>query len=427
MNGLVARLLRATATIDPHEIRAVVLSFFLFFFLLGSYFILRPVREMLGTVYGADNLEQLFTATSIGALISAPIYAGLASRIKLAVFLPWVYGFFIVTLLGFYVLFTTVEQDRWIAAAFYVWVSIFNMFITSIFWSVMADTYSRAQGKRLFGFISAGGSLGAVAGPALTVLLAERIGNNALLLCSAVGFAIGIAILVLLQQEKARVAAHESEPSQTTFDHALGGNPFAGFTLIFKSPYLMFIAGFVLLLTWVSTILYFQQAELVAQAFESRAERTRVFGIVDLIVNSAAIFLQLFGVSRIAKRFGVTTLLVAGPVIMTFAFVALAASPVLMMLLSVMVVRRITEYAITRPGREMLFTVVDQETKYKGKNVIDVVVYRFGDVSSAWLIDGARALGVAAAGIAAGGVVVSLVWGWLGLRAGRRHEEIKAA
>ena len=308
---------------------------------------------------------------------------------------------------------------------FYVWVSVFNLFIASVFWSLMSDMYSRLQAKRLFGFIAAGGSAGAIGGPTITAFLAERIGNNGLLLCSAAGFAVAIALLILLGREKAHVASHEAD-EPTKLDHTLGGTPFDGFKFLAKSPYLILVAGFVILLTWVSTILYFQQAEMISAAFESREKRTTVFAAIDLIVNIGAVLIQLFGTGRIAQRFGVTTILMIGPLLMMLAFAAVAISPILIVLLSVQAVRRISEYAITRPGREMLFTVVGQESRYKSKNVIDTVVYRFGDLSSAWVIAGLQGIGIGAAGIGVFGLLVSGVWAWSGRHLGRRYENIRS-
>jgi len=424
--SFVARILRVSAKIEPHEAKAVVLSFLLFAFILGSYYILRPVRDALGTVYGVENLHHLFTATSIGALIAAPVYGAFASKIRLSTFLPWVYGFFILTILGFYALFSTTAEDRWVAAAFYVWVSIFNLFITSVFWSLMADMFSRTQGKRLFGVIAAGGSVGAIVGPALTALLAETVGTNTLLLFSSAGFGVVIAMLIMLEHEKARVADAQADGQKTTLERELGGNLFDGFKKLAQSKYLLLIAAFVVLLSWVSTILYFQQADLISQAFESREARTRAFATVDLVVNACAILVQLFGTSRLAQRYGLTTVLTLAPFIMMVAFAAVAVSPALIVLLVVQGTRRVLEYAVTRPGREMLFTVVDQESKYKAKNVIDTVVYRFGDVSSAWVIAGLKSMGAGHVGIAGFGILVCIVWGWLGFALGRQHEGPKS-
>jgi ATP:ADP antiporter, AAA family len=420
------RLLRRATTVEPYEARAVLLSFLYFFFLLGSYYVIRPVRDAMGTVYGSDQLEILYTGTFVATFICAPIFGAFVSWMRLSRLLPWVYGFFAITLVLFYVLFETATQDRTLAGVFFVWVSVFNMFIISVFWSFMSDVFSRKQAKRLFGFIAAGGSLGAVAGPAVTALLVGVIGNNNLLLVSAFGFGIVILIIVMLGKEKTRLLASGEDVQRTTLDHGVGTNPFAGFTLLLKSPYLLLIAAFVLMLTWVSTILYFQQAELVSAAFESREERTRTFAVVDLVVNFAAILIQLFGTSRIVQRIGVGGGLVLVPAIMVIAFAALALSPVLMVLLVIQVVRRVAEYALARPSREMLFTIVDQESRYKAKNVIDSVVYRFGDLSQAWIQAGLGAAGFAIVGTSVVGIGVAAAWGWVARRLGKSWESAQA-
>ncbi|MSO98551.1 MAG: MFS transporter [Rhodospirillaceae bacterium] len=421
-----ARLLKFTAGIEPHEVKAVALSFTYFFFLLGSYYILRPVRDAMGTVYGDGNdLEILYTYTFLATFVCAPIYGAFASRLKLATFLPWVYGFFVLNILMFYFLFENAAEDKLIAGIFFVWVSVFNMFITSVFWSFMADIFSRTEAKRLFGFIAAGGSVGAAVGPAITAVLVTVVGTNTLLLISAAGFLVVIVVIRALETEKAKLTAGGGDVQKTTLERKLAGNPFDGFILLFKSPYLLSIAAFILMLTWVSTILYFQQNDLVREAFESREARTQAFATVDTIVNVAALLVQLFGTGRLVKRFGVTSALVLVPLVMAVAFVAIAGSPIVFVLLAVQVVRRVSEYAVARPGREMLFTVVDQESKYKAKNVIDTVVYRFGDVSAAWVTAGLMTLGLTVGGTAIFGVAVALVWGAIALSLGRRYEAVQ--
>lgn len=431
VSGSFSRLLRVTARIERRELRAVWLSFLYFFLIMSSYYVLRPIRDAMGTVYGADRLENLFTATFFATFLAAPIYAGVAARMKLQNFLPWVYGFFVLNILIFYVLFETDPESRTIAAIFYVWLSVFNMFIISVFWSFMADMFSRAQAKRLFGFIAAGGSLGAVVGPVITTVLVTMVGTGTMLLVSAAGFGAAIFIIRLLVKEKERLRVADEgdvDVQTTSLDHKLGRNPnpFAGFGLLLRSPYLLLIAAFILLLTWISTIVYFQQAEFISKAFESREARTQAFAVVDLVVNFCAIAVQLFGTGRIVSRFGVTTGLVLNPIIMIIAFIAVAVSPVLMVLLGVQIVRRVSEYAIARPSREMLFTVVDQESKYKAKSVIDTVVYRFGDLSAAWAQSGLAAVGIGVVGVAAFGAAVSAIWGGVALALGRKFEREKA-
>ena len=419
--SIFARLLRAAAAIEPYELKAVILSMLYFFFLFGSYSVVKPVRDAMGTVYGMDRIQELFTATFVASFLFAPLYAGLAARIKLSMFLPWVYGFVALTILVFYALFTGARyQERWIAAAFYVWVSTFNMLIISVFWTFMADIFSRSQAKRLFGFIAAGGTVGGIVGPALATFLAKRIGNNDLMLISAAGF-IATAVLVrLLAQEKRKLLAAGGEGQRTSLDHRLGGNPLDGFRLLLRSRYLLLLALFLLLMTWISTIVYFQLGELITKAFSSREARTQAYAMIDLSVNSIAVLIQLFGTGRIIARFGVKFGLLLNPFIMVFAFLAIAFSPALVILGGLQIVRRVAEYALAKPTREMLFTVVDQQSRYKAKNVIDTVIYRFGDVSSAWLSSLILPFGVT--GLAIFGVLVSVIWFPVGYLLGKRYE-----
>jgi ATP:ADP antiporter, AAA family len=427
----VQRFFKTLAKVEPYEIKASVLSFLYFFFLLGSYYILRPVRDAMGTVYGVDELEVLWTYTFFFSFLAAPIFGWFASRLKLTTLLPWTYGFFVINIMMFYFLFESIEEDKLIAGIFYCWVSVFNLFIISVFWSFMADVFSRQQAKRIFGFVAAGGSVGAAVGPAMTAILVNYVSTNSLLPISALGFLIAIVVVLMLEKEKEAMAAtgqlQGQEYQNTRLDEKLGGNPFSGFSAVMKSPYLAMIAGFILMLTWVSTILYFEQAEYISKAFESREARTQAFAIVDALVNSSAILIQLFGTSRLVQRFGVTSALILVPAIMLFAFIGIAALPVLMMLLGVQVIRRVAEYAIARPGREMLFTIVDQESKYKAKNVIDTVIYRFGDLSSAWITSGLKALGVTTVGVAFFGVLVCIVWGAIAWFLGRKYEGVNTA
>jgi ATP:ADP antiporter, AAA family len=418
---LFARALRAIVAVEPSELKAVVLSMLYFFFLFGSYSVVKPVRDVMGTVYGMERIQELFSATFVASFLFAPLYAGVASRVRLSAFLPWVYGFIAITILVFYALFTGGRyQERWLAAAFYVWVSTFNMLIISVFWSFMADIFSRTQAKRLFGFIAAGGTIGGIVGPALATFLAHRIGNYNLMLISALGFIVTALLVWLLAKEKRKLQLAGGQGQATTLNHGLGGNMLDGFRLLLRSPYMLLIAAFLLLMTWISTIVYIQLGDLITHAFVSREARTQAYASIELWVNSLAVVVQLFGTGRIIERCGVRFGLLLNPVIMVFAFLAIAFSPVLLILASLQVVRRVAEYAVAKPTREMLFTVIDQQSRYKAKNVIDTVIYRFGDLSAAWLSALIHPYGVS--GLAVFGVLVSIVWFPVGYVLGTRYE-----
>ena len=424
--GPLARLLGLIANVEPREVKAVVIAFVYFFFLMASYFILRPLRDMMGTVYGIAHLQELFTGTFLLSFVVAPVFAGLASRIRLAVFLPWVYGFIAITMVAFYVLFERAPNDRAIAAAFYIWLSTFNLLTISVFWSLMADIFSSTQAKRLFGFIAAGGTVGTICAPAFITLFVNAVGTNTLLLISAAGFTITAFLVRVLETEKRKLAASDPEAQKTSLDQRLGGNPFDGFKLLFRSRYLMMIALFLLLMTWISTVIYFQLGDLISKEFASRAARTQAYATIDLATNSCAVLIQLFGTGRFIKRFGVTAGLLINPVIMVLAFLVVALSPTLLMIQALQVVRQASQYAIARPSREICFTVVPQADRYKTKNVIDIVVYRFGDLSSAWMQAGLRAAGLRVVGSAAAGFGISIIWGIGALMLGKRFEALRA-
>ncbi len=426
--SLLARSFKSVAVIEDFELRAVTLSMLYFFFLFGSYSVVKPVRDAMGTVYGVKHLQELFTATFLASLVFAPLYSGFASRIRLSTFLPWVYGFIAASVLLFFGLFRGVAdpgQLHWVSAAFYVWVSTFNILIISVFWSFMADIFSRTQAKRLFGFVAAGGTVGGIVGPLVATLLGKSVGNNGLMVIAAAGFVVTAVLVRMLAAEKARLAASGSEAQPTTLDRKLPGGLLDGFMLLFRSPYLLLLAVFLLLMTWVSTIVYFQLGDLITRAFASADERTRAYASIELAVNSLAVVLQLFGTGRLIRRFGVGTGLLVNPVIMVIAFLAVLLSPVLLVLGGIQIVRRVAEYAVAKPTREMLFTVVDQESRYKAKNVIDTVVYRFGDLSSSWVSHAVLPFGVA--GLAIFGAIVSVIWFPVAFLLGRRYESARGA
>src|SRR6185312_7197554 len=312
-----------------------------------------------------------------------------------ATFLPWVYGVIAVSMLGFYFAFQANENNRWVAAGFYVWLSTLNLLIISVFWSMMADIFSSTQAKRLFGFIAAGGTVGTIVAPAFITFFVKTVGANTLLLISGAGFLITALLVRVLEGEKRRFSANDTAVQRTSLDRSLGGNPFDGFVLLFKSRYLLMIALFLLLMTWISTVMYFQLGDLISHSFKEKAARTQAYATIDLLTNSIAVVIQLFGTGRIIQRFGVTTGLLLNPVIMVLAFLAIALSPGLMVLGGMQVVRRFAEYAVAKPSRDMLFTAVDQQAKYKAKNVIDTVVYRFGDLTSSWISHAILPFGVA--------------------------------
>jgi ATP:ADP antiporter, AAA family len=420
-----ARLLAVAGEIEPHERRAVLLAFACNFVLLGSYYILRPVRDTVATVIGVGQLQNLFTATFIGTLVASPIYALLASRLRLTRLLPGVFWFWLFNVLLFQLLFALAPQSVWVAAAYYVWFSVANLFMISVFWSLMVDMFTASQATRLFALIAAGGSIGAIGGPLLTRLLVQRLQLSGLLLLAAAGFLIVIVLVNRLMREKERLRASHEEVQATTLDHGLPGNPFEGFSKLFSSRYMTSQAAFMLLMTWVTTVAYFLQTDVIAHAFAAVESRAQAIADIDLVVNVATALILIFGLGRLVHRFGVTAGLVLNPLIMLLAFVVVAISPSLFVIQALQVVRRVSQYAIARPSREICFTVVEQSSRYKAKNVIDTVVYRFGDVSSAWMQAGLRAAGFGLGGAVALGVGACIAWGGVARYAGRRYEQIR--
>jgi AAA family ATP:ADP antiporter len=297
--------------------------------------------------------------------------------------------------------------------------------MVSVFWSLMADVFSAAQATRVFGLIAAGGALGAIVGPLLTRLLVAMLGLAGLLLLAAAGFVLVIGIVHLLMGAKRRLRDGDESAQASTLDHSLPGNAAGTVTEILRSRYLVNHAAFMLLLTWVNTVAYFCQTDLVAQTYSGTAARAQSIADIDLVVNVVTAAILLLGLGRLVRRFGVSLGLTLNPALMVIAFLATMVSPTLAVIQTLQVVRRVTQYAIARPSREICFTVVEQGSRYKAKNVIDTVVYRFGDVSSAWLQAGLRSMGYGLTGTAALGIGAALAWGAVGAWLGRRYEAIQ--
>ena len=415
------------AKVEPHERKPLVLGFVCNFVLMTSYYILRPMRDAMATVFGVDQLQNLFTGTLVLTLIVSPLFAWLTDTFKLSRVLPGVFALLILNVLGFYAWFNAAPESRWLAAAFFWWFSVINLFMVSVFWSLMVDTFTSAQAARLLPAIAAGGSSGAIAGPLVTSLSVKGVGMSGLLLISAVGLSGVLVLVLLIIGEKRRLQEARAEAQASTMDHELRGNLFDGFRALFASPYLANQALFVLLMTWIATIGYFLQTDIVAKTFTDLADRTRALADIDLAVNICSIVVLLFGMSRYITRFGITGSLLLNPILMAISFVLMALSPTLLMLQAMQVVRRVTQYAIFRPVRETCFTVVEQESRYKAKNVIDTVIYRLGDLTSAWGQAGLRMLGVGTGGVLGVGLVAIGMWAVSGWTLGRQYERRRAA
>jgi AAA family ATP:ADP antiporter len=412
--GLLGRL----ALVRPEERGAVLWSFAYFFSLLCGYYMLRPVREEMGIRGGVENLPWAFTGTFLTMLVAVPVFSKLVARVPRARAIPVVYRFFLLNLVVFWLLLRAGVAREQVARAFFVWVSVYNLFVVSVFWSYMADLFRSEQGKRLFGFIAGGGSLGALCGPVLTAGLVGLVGVPNLLLISAL-FLEGAARCAGRLARWARARPGEAE-------EAVGGGAFAGFGAVARSRYLLALAAQTLCFTTSATIIYFQQARLVAALVPDSAARTRLFAAVDLAVNLGSLALQSLATGRILAILGLGFALALHPVVATLGLLATATWPGLLVVTSVQALRRVVHFAVERPAREVLFTVVPREEKYKAKSFLDTVVYRGGDVLSAWGWKALSGLGQGLAGAALAATPLALAWLAVARYLRRRHAALEA-
>jgi AAA family ATP:ADP antiporter len=426
--SLLARSLQRFARVEPREVSALLWAFSYFFALLCSYYIVRPMRDEMGVAGGVDNLQWLFTGTFAAMLAAVPLFGWVSSRYTRRRFVPLVYYFFIANLLLFFVLFRSDLTHAWVARAFFIWASVFNLFVVSVFWSLMADIFSNEQARRLFAFIAAGGTCGALAGPVITTSLAVPLGATNLLPLSALFLLWAVLCVQRLAAWNERVsAAAPATRDSANAEQPMGGGLFDGIRLVLGSPYLLGICVLMLLFTTLATFLYFQQAQIISEHFADAAQRTAVFAAIDLAVNSLTILMQVFLTGRLVRWLGLPATLALVPLLLAVGFAVLGFAPVLGVLVVVQVIRRAGNYAIMRPGREMLYVVLGRQEKYKAKNFIDTVVYRGGDVVSAWLYAGLRGLGLGLGEIAWLAVPLAGLWGGLAFALGRRQTRLAQA
>ncbi len=420
-------LLSRIVAVRREEIRALVFSFLYFFTLLASYYVLRPVRDEMGVQTGAAKLPWLFSAVFVSMLILVPVFGWIAGRLSVRKLIPTVYLFFASNLFLFFLALSSDVPRTTVAPIFFVWVSVFNLFVVSVFWSVMADLYSTDSARRLFGFIAAGGSLGAVAGPLFTALMVPSLGVAPLLLVS-IGLLL-TAMLCFFAVLKTHASHHEGPAS--------GGPPAAkeqpseppslwvGIGRIFQSRYLLGICLYLGCYSVLSTTLYSQQMVLVPQVVGSPEERTQLFAWVDFAVNGLTVLTQLLLTGRLLSGLGVTTLLAAVPAFNVFGFTVFSVAPILAVLVVFGILRRAGEFAIAKPTRETLFTVVSKEEKYQAKNVIDTVVHRGGDMASSWVSSALQSAGLTIGETALAAVPIAGLWLANGLYLGRHHEALR--
>ena len=432
MNGdtLATRWLARIVVVRPGEMRALLWSFAYFFCLLAGYYVLRPLRDEMGIAGGVKNLQWLFTATFFVMLAAVPVFGAIVARLPRKRFVPLVYHFFVLNIAIFWVLLTLNIERVMVARVFFVWISVFNLFAVSVFWSFMADLFASEQGKRLFGFIAAGGSAGALAGPAITVALAVPLGPVNLLIIAAVLLELAVLCAHRLETSAAelataRSAAQPKAPANAQpAGNVLGGGWLAGILMVLRSRYLGGIALWVVLLSLAGTFLYFQQANIVAAASDDPAVRTRIFATIDLAIGIVTLVVQCFATGRLIARFGVGPAVAFLPVVFACGFMALALSPALLVVIAFQAMQRAANFALSNPAREVLFTVVSREEKYKAKNVIDIVVFRGADAVTGWLFATLRGAGLELSTISLATVPFLVAWAILGLALGRTQERL---
>jgi len=390
-------------------------SFAYFFCLLSAYYILRPLRDEMGVAGGVRNLQWLFTATFLVMLAAVPVYGALVARIARRRFIPLVYHFFVLNLAIFWVLLALDVERQTVARVFFVWISVFVLFAVSVFWSFMADVWHSEQGKRLYGFIAAGGSVGALAGPAITIGLAKAIGAVNLLIVAAA--LLELAVFCAMRLE---TATHEDEKQPEAA--GTGGGAIDGILMVLRSPYIAGITLWVALMSVAATFLYFEQAAIVSAASSDPDVRTRIFASVDLAVGVLALLLQLVATGKLIARFGTGAALALVPLVFAVGFVVLAAAPLLAVVIAFQILQRTANFAISNPAREVLFTVVARDEKYKAKNVIDIVAVRGADAAGGWLFTALRQLAAELRAIPVTAVVIAGACLFLALVLGRAQE-----
>ncbi|HZT50368.1 MAG TPA: MFS transporter [Stellaceae bacterium] len=407
------------------ERAAALWSFAYFFTLLAGYYVLRPLRDQMAIAGGVKALPWLFTATFLTLLVAQPLYGALVARLPRARFIPVVYHFFAANLALFWLTLTLGVATVAVARLFFVWVSVFNLFAVAVFWSFMADLFTSAQGKRLFGFIGAGGTAGGLLGPAITIGLSVPLGPTNLLLV-AILF-LELAVLCVWRLER---VAHARQGRRAD-EARVGGSAFAAFLDLVRSPYLLGVGAWVSALSFAATILYFEQANIVAATVRGAGAQTRIFAGIDLAVGLLTLATQVFATGPLLARFGTGVAAGALPAVYAAGFAALALAPRLGVVVAIQVVQRWMNFAIANPARQVFFTVVSREEKYKAKNLIDVVIYRGSDALYGWAFDSLQALGLKLGAIALCALPVAAGWlilsAALGRTQGRRAAQAAAA
>ncbi|MDA0194531.1 MAG: MFS transporter [Bacteroidetes bacterium] len=417
---MIKRIFKSLADIEPNEFKSTILSFLFVFILMASYYILRPVRDAMASDWSDSEVSSLWTLNFFISAAVVALYGFVVSRVKFKILVPSIYAFFAATFIFFYLSSSITDRDL-VDKSFYVWISVFSMFHISVFWSFMSDIFNKDQAKRLFAIIAAGASAGALIGPMIPAILTGIIGTEILMLIAAFLLIVPVPIIFYLAKLKT-TELHNEDVKADLSAIKIGGNPFAGFRLFLTDPYLLAIGVFILLYTMIGSFVYFEQKNLL-EVYD-RATRTQILGSIDWLVNVLTFGIAFFATGRIVKKFGVGLTLASMPILVCAGMLILAFAPIITVLLALQVIRRAGSYAVTRPAREMLFTEVDKETRFKAKPVIDVVVYRGGDTITAWFFTGLTeglGLGFAAVGII--GAVIAAIWAGVGIFMGKFYDK----
>ena len=416
-----ARTVRTLTKIEPNEFRATLLSFLFAVSIMTGYFILRPVRDALSSDWTDVQLSTLWTSTFVISAIAVSVYGAVISRVRFKRIVPGVYAFIAIALAAFYIVGVTLGENDLVNRTYYVFASVLGLFHLSVFWTFMSGLYNSEQARRLFAVIGFGATVGAIIGPTIAALLTARLGSLNMLFASAVFFLLPIPLVGQLDAMRTKELGNADDQGDLLRDGKLGVNPFAGFARFASNPYLLWIGLFILLYVMMNTFLYYELRKVLGE-FE-RDQRAQIWALIDLSVNVLTAITALFATSRLTTRFGMPKTLALVPLIMALGWVVVAINPAMITVVIVQIIRRAGNYAVTRPGREMLFTLVDSETRFKAKPVIDTVVYRGGDVATAWLYTTiVSVFGLGLAGVAVVGAFFATAWAGVGAYLGRRFE-----
>ncbi|MDA8862092.1 MFS transporter [Gammaproteobacteria bacterium] len=424
IKNLMINFLKTASKVKEKEVKAVIFSFLFVVVLMSAYYILRPVRDAMASDWTDAEVSWLWTLNFFISTAIVALYGVMVSKFRFRLLVPTMYGIFAISFIIFYALGSVFEDRTVIDKSFYVWVSVFSLFHISVFWTFMSELFSKEQSGRLFGIIAVGASVGGLIGPSITAFFLVSLGTDNLMLIASMMLFIPIPIIFYLQSLKAKELNNQALDIPIS-NQSIGGNPFAGFKMFFSNPYLLSIGLFIFLYTGISSFVYFELKNLLSDF--SRPERSVIWAQMDLAVNILAISTGLFATSRIVTKFGMPITIAMVPVMICIGLLVLAISPLLGVVVVLQVIRRAGNYAVTRPAREMLFTLVNQETRFKAKPVIDIVAYRGGDMLTAWLFTGlTQGLGLGLAAVAAVGAGIASLWALVGIYLGKWFERNEA-